>query len=219
MILLICLLFILSLVLLVLIWPLSYQLDLSYRQSVLQFSFTLANYCYGLLFKRQDQQTVMQAKLFGFIRPFARSTAPNKADPAPEPSAEPPTARRPGFIKTIIKNRTLKPALLDLAQGIWKVIFPRKMLIKARIGFSEPHYTGWLMAVAGMLQAASPSYDIQLEGIWDEAWLEGEIIISGRIMPARLLWQILKFIIKPEIRSAYKRLRAQEKPPPQKAAA
>lgn len=118
-----------------------------------------------------------------------------------------------------MKDRALKLALLDLAKGIWKVIRPRKMVIKAKIGFSEPHYTGWLMAAAGWLQAASQNYQIQVEGVWDEAWLEGDMMIGGRVMPARLFWQILKFIIKPEIRSAYKHLRAQKSPPPHKAAA
>lgn len=162
---------------------------------------------------------MVQFKLFGFIRPLAGSTPEREAAPPQEPTAEKRTSRSSGFIKMFWKDRVLKKALLGLANDIWKVIRPRTMQVKARIGFSEPHYTAWLMAAAGMLQTANPGYTIQLEGVWDEAWLEGELLISGRIMPARLFWLILRFIIKPEIRSAYKRMRAQKNPPPQKAAA
>ncbi len=106
-----------------------------------------------------------------------------------------------------------------LIKGIWRIIRPHKMLIKARIGFTEPHYTAWLIALAGILQAMNNSYHIQLEGVWDESCLEGDLILAGRLVLALLLWQLLKFLLKPEVRSAYKLIRAQKSPSPHQTAA
>lgn len=214
-----CLTIIFTLVLIILLVPLHYKLDLHFNQPGLQSMFLLHNCCYGLQFIRQEKKIILQLRLLGFSRPLKQ---PSPADKSVQPAKPAPTRKKSlslQLLKELVQDFDWKEHIGGFVKGIWRIIHPHSILVKARIGFSEPHYTGWLMALAGFLQAMNHSYIIHLDGVWDEPCLEGEISLAGRLILVQLVWQLLKFILKPEIRSAYKRLRAQKISSPQRAAA
>lgn len=215
-ILLACLIIVLALVLIILLVPLRYKLDLNFNQPVPQFNFSLRNCCYGLQISRQEKQLIVQLILFGFRRPLKQPPPANKSV---RPASDRKASFSPRLLKEIVLDSAWKKHIGGLVQGIWHIIHPHRMLIRARIGFTEPHYTGWLIALAGILQAMNHAYNIQLEGVWDEPCFAGELILAGRLILIQLLWQLLKFILKPEIRSAYKRIRTQKNPSSQQQAA
>lgn len=210
---------ILSLILIILAVPLHYKLDLNHNLPAPQFSFSLRNCCCGLQISRLEQQLLVRLNLLGFSRPLKQPAPANKS----VRSAKSESARNNSFslrlLKELGQNHAWKKHIRELATGIWGIIRPHTMLIKARIGFSEPHYTGWLMALAGILQAMNNNYNIQLEGVWDEPCWEGELVLTGQLILILLLWQLLKFILKPEVRSAYKFIRAQSNSSSQQQAA
>lgn len=211
-----CLIIIFTLALIILLLPLHYKLSLQFIAQTLQYDFSLGSCCYGLHANKKDKQGRAELRLFAFRWPLKQSVSANEMlQPAP--------GRKKSFslhsLKKLVQKSALKDHLWGLTKDIWRIIRPHRMLVNARIGFSEPHYTGWLMAVAGMLQASHHAYHIQLEGVWDETCLEGELVIAGWLMPVQLLWQLLKFILKPEIRAAYKQFKAKQSLSPQQAAA
>ncbi len=200
----------LTILFIILCSPLRYILDLNYHQSALQFNFSLSNWAYGLQASRKNNRLNWQLVLLGLKvaldtnKPAAKPVHPDQPSPAPK------TRFSLRALKQLALDSGLKEKIWILAKNIWHLVRPDKILIKARIGFSEPHYTGWLMAMAGTLQAMSDTYSIHVEGVWDEPCLEGELILAGRLVPIQLLWQLFKFIRQPEIRSVYKRIRSQK---------
>lgn len=209
-ILLACFIIILGLIFIILLVPLRYKIDVNFNYPEPHFTITLRNFCYGLQTSRLEKQWMLQFLLFGFQWPLKKSSSktesvqPSQSDPLQK------TSHSSNLLKKLALDHAWKEHIGKLLNGIWNIIHPHKILVKARIGFSEPHYTGWLMALAGILPAMNKTYHIQLEGVWDEACLEGEIIIAGKLMLLQLLWQFISFILKPEVRSAYKRIRTQK---------
>lgn len=207
-----CLIIILALILIVLLVPLNYKLELVINQPLPQINFSLANCCYGLQFIKKDKSVILQLKLWGFNWPLKQLSSVNTPD---HPVGSAPT-RKSSFSPRLMQRLALYSNLMhpigELIKGIWCIIRPQNMIIKARVGFAEPHYTGWLMALAGILQAMNHAYRIELEGVWDEPCIEGALILTGRLILAQILWQLLKFFLKPEIRATYKLIRAQKSP-------
>ena len=79
-------------------------------------------------------------------------------------------------------------------------IRPIQCLIKARIGFSEPHYSD-VMALQ-VFAAMNNNYNIQLKGLWMNpvgkgAWFNRNSDTDPAVMA------VIKVYLKPEVRSAY----------------
>jgi len=155
----------------------------------------------------------------GFVRPLKQPAPAAKSDQPTEPASARQTSFSPRLLRKLALENAWKQPIGELIKGIWGIIRPHRMLINARIGFTEPHYTGWLIALAGILQGLNNSYCIQVEGVWDEPCLEGALTLAGRLVLAQLLWHFFKFLLKPEIRSAYRLIRTRKNPSPKQAAA
>lgn len=222
MLLLASLLIILTLILIVLLLPLTYKLDVHFLQPGTKVHFSIGNCCYGLQADRQAEKILLQLSILGFKRPLKRSSSAKQtlqSDQHEQPAPGRKKSFSPSMLKMLAQDHGMKNLLIELVKNTWHIIRPKEMLVKTRIGFSEPHYTGWLMAVAGALQAANNCYQIQLEGVWDEPCLEGELRLSGRLIPVLLIWQFINFALKPEVRLAYKQFRSPKSPTSQQAAA
>jgi len=68
--------------------------------------------------------------------------------------------------------------LINLTQ---KLFFSDKIFLNGKLGFDEPHLTGWLAAAAHSLDYCCKKVCIELEPIWESESYEFEPVLNGRI--------------------------------------
>lgn len=191
--------------------PLTYDFDLTRAQRSLQFHLGFHNCCCGLSASRTDGDLDWYLRILGkrIVRSQKKATSASSESAAqPSRSRTRPTLSR-SLLRQVISAADVWEQGLHLIATIWQKMKPRHVKVIARIGFSEPHYTGWMMALAGMIKINNNAYTIHIEGVWDEPCLEGELGLAGKVIPGMILWYILKFFLHPEIRLYYRKLRAQ----------
>lgn len=191
--------------------PLSYKLEIVFEQPV-KLSFSLRNCGFGLKADRESQILNWHLLLFKWnLNLKKKSSANQPACQGTLPQSNPTfTGKR---LLNLVLDSGWRDLIWHLFEELWRIVQPNQMIIKARIGFDEPHYTGWMMGLAGILQRQNSCYRIDLEGVWDEPCMEGQMVISGKFCLAELFWQLLKFLLQPKVRSSIKKLRRQTKHP------
>lgn len=97
------------------------------------------------------------------------------------------------------QNQIGVKAIFSTVGALLKHIRPQKLKASGRLGFDDPATTGQIFGVIGMLM---PLYgeNIHLEAVFDEAVVEGQIEIKGRIRIGTLLGLAFKLILKKEVR-------------------
>lgn len=80
-----------------------------------------------------------------------------------------------------------------------KHIRPQKLKVKGRLGFDDPAQTGQVFGIIGMLMPIYGEH-IQLEAVFDEKIMEGELYLSGRIRIGTLLWLAIRLMTRREVR-------------------
>lgn len=180
--------------------PLYYELDAAWDQLPDELHFSLRNCIYGINFNWQNR-TLRYHLLF-----FSRSVDLGNNDTAPaKKPARKLSKMRPRL--DLIRDLDCRNAIRRMVLNLWRTMRPQQMFIKAWIGFDEPHYTGWLMGLISVLSNFNNAFRIDVTGVWDEPCFKGEFKATGRFFPARLLGQVLIFIMHPKIRPAIKQLR------------
>lgn len=206
--------------------PLAYEFDLTGVEHSLQFHLGFHNFCCGVSASRTDGEPDWNLLILGkHIVLKQKRTSPeshestdshklHKAYKSPESSSRSSRGRTRlsssrFLLRKVVSDAGLRAQILNLIITVWQNIKPNHVTVIARIGFSEPHYTSWMMALAAMLQTNNNDYTIHIEGVWDEPCLEGELGLTGKVIPGMILWYILKFALHREVRPYYRKLRAQ----------
>jgi hypothetical protein len=111
--------------------------------------------------------------------------------------------RRGSFLKKI-KNSNIKSfiniyELKDLIiafKTIWKNIKPCRIIIKSRIGFEDPMYTGIFFALINQTVYMPKEFEIKLIPIFNESIIEGSIDIKGKIWIIGILTAVIQLLVK-----------------------
>ena len=93
-------------------------------------------------------------------------------------------------------------AVKEILRAVGKVlahIRPRKLKINGRLGFDDPAQTGQVFGIIGMLMPLYGEH-IQLEAVFDQKIMEGQLYLSGRIQIGFVLWIALRLIVRKEVR-------------------
>ncbi|MBP1762580.1 MAG: hypothetical protein H6Q64_2122 [Firmicutes bacterium] len=193
----------LILLLVCLMAPLIYEFSLTGAQHKIQYKFIFHSFLGTVTFKHNGDHSDTELRILN--RPV--STQPKKNSSASlrrTDITKPPRKNSPYLMRKVIRDKALIKRCLKFVAAVWKKIKPRHLTVEACIGFSEPHYTGWVMAAAAMLQADNSCYTIHIEGNWLEPGLDGEILVAGKFIPAAILWQALKLLASSEVRPFYR---------------
>ncbi|NLV22646.1 MAG: hypothetical protein GXY49_11795 [Syntrophomonadaceae bacterium] len=191
------------LLLICLIMPLTYEISLSGQQPGVQFNVLCRNFFLAIEAKRRIGK--MGSELLIFNRPVVfRSKKKSSSSARRASSARDKQKSSPSLLREAIGDSALLKRSLKFIAAVWKKAKPRHLNVDACIGCSEPHYTGWMMAAAAMLQADNSCYTIHIESNWLEPCLDGEIHLAGKFIPAVILWQVLKFLASSEVRPYYR---------------
>ena len=97
------------------------------------------------------------------------------------------------------QNQAAVKAVLGTVGALLKHIRPQKLKVTGRLGFDDPAKTGQIFGIIGMLM---PLYgeNIHLEAVFDEAVMEGQLEIKGRVRIGTVLSMALKLVFKREVR-------------------
>lgn len=189
------------LLLICIVMPLGYEISLRGRQPDLQFKFLCRNPF--MLIETQHINRKTASILLIFNHPVApgakkKSSSAHRASPTRDKQKTSSL-----LVREALGDRALLARGLKFLAAVWKNIKPRHLNINACIGFSEPHYTGWMLAIAALLQANNSCYTIHIEGNWLESGLDGEIYLAGKFIPALIIGQVIKLLLSSEIRAYY----------------
>lgn len=95
---------------------------------------------------------------------------------------------------------------------ILSLLKPAKFALNARIGFDEPHLTGWLAAFIYTLKYCGPAgIKLDIEPVWDEEHYEFNYSIEGRLLIAALAFRTVRFLLAGRTREFLKTMRKERK--------
>lgn len=97
------------------------------------------------------------------------------------------------------QNQLAVKAIFRTLGKLLNHIRPRKLKAKGRLGFDDPAQTGQVFGIIGMLMPLYGEH-IQLEAVFDEKIMEGELYLSGRIRIGTLLWLAIRLVARREVR-------------------
>jgi hypothetical protein len=182
--------------------PLMYEFSLSGARHKIQFKVIIRSFLGTVSFKHNDSHSDTELRILN----RAVTTKPNKNSSSPASRAShtaSPGKNGPCLMGQVIRDKALLKRCLRFIAAVWKKIKPRHLTVDACIGCSEPHYTGWVMAAAAILQADNKHFSIHIEGNWLEPGIDGEILVAGKFIPAAILWQVLMLLASSEVRPYY----------------
>ncbi len=103
----------------------------------------------------------------------------------------------------IVLDRDLQARGFALIQDLLYILMPDQLSLKGKIGFDEPHLTGWLAAVTSILDYCCKETLIELEPVWDEEYYELEGIFNGRIRVGVIVVKVGWFLLKLRARQLF----------------
>ncbi len=100
-----------------------------------------------------------------------------------------------GFHFLSIIDRDLRIRGMALVGDLLRILKPERLEITGKIGFDEPHLTGWLAALCHSLKYCCKSTLINIEPSWEEEHYDLNILLEGRIMIGLIMLKIAGFAI------------------------
>ncbi len=141
-------------------------------------------------------------RLLGIRIPAKNRSRPEKSDPV---KAKSKGTSRPSsnWFKSVL-NRELLHEALNLLSRSFHHIKPSRFYLQGCFGFEEPYFTAWMLPLIGLVNGWDSVVQIDLLPVWDEACVDMELDIQGRIVPAGLLLFVLRLFISKPVRRIIK---------------
>ncbi len=102
----------------------------------------------------------------------------------------------------------LLKSILTFSRDILKMIGPKYLEIRGKLGFDEPHYNGYLAALNWFLKTSLPQQRVKvdLEPVWEEEYADVAVTISGEVTVCLILYRMIRFFLARETRNFWKNL-------------
>lgn len=91
------------------------------------------------------------------------------------------------------------------------ILRPKKVEVRGKLGFAEPHLNGWLAALNAMLEACHRSIKVDLEQVWEEEHYDLTFSAAGRLVVCIMLLRVLRFILTRRTLQFLRKLRKEKK--------
>ena len=108
-------------------------------------------------------------------------------------------------------DRDFLGSIKMLIGDLLRMLRPKKLEIRGKFGFSDPHYNGWLAALIYMLEESCEVSNLQIDPVWEEEHYEFSFIIEGSITIGLMLFRVARFILARKTRVFIKMLRKERK--------
>lgn len=183
----------------IMVVPLRYRVQAGF-QNQMCFSFNLR--CSpALIFNgswEENESKPLQAKfiLFGIPVKIDPQKFKRKEKDEKEKGKEKKKGKNKGSQSLFLAlDRDLQVRGISLVKELLRILKPDLFNLKGRIGFDEPHLTGWLAAVTHTLEYSSKEILVDLEPAWEDEYYEFEAFVKGRIMVGVILVKIGWFFL------------------------
>ncbi len=191
----ITLLVIIGLCLLVLIIPIRYKLDGGYADL---FWLNASLRCSPLVIVRGNIKSAPQAEqhvqlvLLGIPITMHPEKWKSKED-KPEKEKNKQSKKKSGSGLFKILDRDLRVRGVGLVGDLLRILKPDRLELNGKIGFDEPHLTGWLAAVCHSLQYCCKNTLINIEPFWEEEHYDLNFLLDGKIIIGLIILKIAGF--------------------------
>ena len=102
---------------------------------------------------------------------------------------------------TSILDKEFRKRGTALIGDLLRILKPDQISIRGKIGFEEPHYTGYLAALTNSINYSCHNTFIDLEPVFDDGYLAIELMLKGRIRLGLILVKVGWFFFINRIRS------------------
>ena len=102
-----------------------------------------------------------------------------------------------------ILDREFRRRGMALIRDLVKILKPEELFLKGRIGFAEPHLTGWLAAAVYSLEYCCNQCIIDLEPVWEDEYYAFEARLAGKISVGLILVKVGWFFMISWFRSTF----------------
>lgn len=147
--------------------------------------------------KYSGQNSEVKLVLLGLTKKLNIAKAKKKKDSTKDKTKKDKKHR--DWRKLLKKDARRK--ILDTLARVLKHSGPQTLMIKARIGFSDPMNTGLMCAFLSQFYTLLNKYDITIDPVFDEEVLTGRFSIGGRIWLPYLIIVMIGFLITKPIRN------------------
>ena len=96
---------------------------------------------------------------------------------------------------TAILDKEFRRRGMILIRDLLRIVKPDQLSLNGKIGFAEPHYTGWLVAFSNSINYSCQNTLIDLEPVFEEEHLEVESILKGRVQLGLIIVKVGWFFL------------------------
>ncbi|MDZ4131672.1 MAG: hypothetical protein U1E11_00895 [Dethiobacteria bacterium] len=116
---------------------------------------------------------------------------PKKLKPEKEHDEDKDKDKKKSFpsILTIL-DKSLRTRGLKLINDLLQILKPDQVEISGKVGFDEPHLTGWLAAVSSSLHYCCRKTWISIEPVWEDECYGLHFLIDGRLRLGLMLVKV-----------------------------
>ncbi len=108
-------------------------------------------------------------------------------------------------------ERELIGSVMVLLGDLLRILKPKRVVIKGKLGFAEPHLNGWLAAITNMLEQCCEVMKLNIEPVWEEEHYEGTFTIEGAVAICVLLFRLARFMLTRRTLKFLNQLRKEKK--------
>lgn len=186
----------LMIVLFILLIPLRYKVKAGYEQNI-WFDFSIRCSPAFILTGAWDDRESMPFKVKFILCGIPLTIDPDKTDKKEKAKKEKKESKKKSFKTALaIIDKDLRVRGMALIKELLQILKPDLFFIKGKIGFDEPHLTGWLAAITSSLKYSCKETFLAVEPVWDEEYYELEALLKGRLMVGLILVKIGWFFLK-----------------------
>jgi len=94
-----------------------------------------------------------------------------------------------------ILDRDLLVRGMALVGDLLRILKPDRLELNGKIGFDEPHLTGWLAAICHSLQYCCKNTVINIEPFWEEEHYDLIFLLDGKIIIGLIILKVAGFAV------------------------
>lgn len=131
---------------------------------------------------------------------------PLSIDPKKTVKKEKKKHKKKGFkAGAFIMDKDLRVRGIIFLKDLLRILKPDHFSLEGKIGFDEPHLTGWLAAFTAILENCCNHTFVDLEPVWEDEQYEFEALIKGSLSAGLILAKTGWFFLSIRTRNLFKR--------------
>ena len=205
----------LAVILLAVLWPFRYKIEYTYEEK-LDYQIAAGAPVFSYRIDNLAGQQESKIKVFGIPLSSDREKPEEKSKSSPSEKKTDKTSKNILVkLKSIYHDELYSKKnfvhIYDLLRDVFSLLKPKYYSFNITVGLPEPDLNGLLLAFYYSLKSPRPQFPVSLQINWEREVIESRGIISGSVIPLRLIWQLLRFLLSPTTLKLLWQIRRQQK--------